>query len=164
MPLLPFFALLMTWVMAGPGLRAVLRDGDGKDIGTVEVEPAPGSVHIIARLHDAPPGERGLHVHAGTSCGAPPFADAGPHFDPKEARHHSGPLGNGHAGDLGNIVIDDKGRGKLDLFTRRLSLGPDSTGIAGRTIILHANRDNLTNDPENGGSGARIACGVLQVQ
>lgn len=162
MTALPFMGL-MTWLLLGlpAGLRAVLHDASGREVGTVEVEEAPGAIRILARLHHVEPGSHGFHIHAGTACGAAPFDEAGPHFDPEKNERHSGPLGSGHAGDLGNIVIDEKGKGKLELFTRRLALGSDSTGVAGRAIVLHANPDNLTDDPANGGSGARVACGVL---
>ena len=162
---LPFMGLMTSLLLALPsGLKAVLRDVDGREVGTIEVEEAPGAIRILARLHHVPPGSHGLHVHAGTSCGAAPFDEAGPHFDPEKNQRHSGPLGSGHAGDLGNIVIDAKGNGKLELYTRRLALGSDSTGVAGHAIVLHANNDNLTDHPENGGSGARIACGVFEAR
>lgn len=162
MTALPFMGFITSLLLAfSPGLRAVLRDADGREVGTVEVEEAPGAIRIVARVHDVSPGNHGIHVHAGSACGSAPFSEAGPHFDPEKHERHSGPLGSGHAGDLGNIVVNEKGEGKLELYTRRLALGSDSTGITGRAIILHANPDNLTDHPENGGSGARIACGVF---
>ena len=35
------------------------------------------------------------------------------------------------------------------------------TGLVGKPLVIHANRDNLTDTPPNGGSGRRIACGIL---
>jgi Cu-Zn family superoxide dismutase len=76
--------------------------------------------------------------------------------------YHAGPNGVGHAGDLGNVTVGPDGRGKLELTDHRITLGSDSTGIIGKAVVLHANADNLGNSPANGGSGARLACGVLE--
>jgi Cu-Zn family superoxide dismutase len=116
---------------------------------------------VRVQVQGVPPGPHGLHIHAAPTCGTAPFDSAGPHYDPTHRDQHGGPLGNGHAGDLGNVVVGSNGKGKIDFVTRRLSLGNDSLTIRGRTLILHADLDNLTDIPPNGGSGARIACGEV---
>lgn len=155
--------LLLAAAATDTRARAVLRDAEGRTVGTLEATEGPGSIRIRVNLHGVPSGAHGLHVHAGSSCGPAPFDSAGPHFDPTHAGQHGGPLGNGHAGDLGNVIINANGKGKLDLVTRRLSLGADSVALRGRTLVLHADRDNLTDTPPNGGSGARLACGPITV-
>lgn len=107
----------------------------------------------------------GLHVHAGSACGPDtvngkmvPAGAAGPHFDPTASGKHLGPQGMGHAGDLPNLRVLNDGTGTLVASTSRFTLDQ----IAGRTVVLHAMSDNYTDQPANGGSGARIACGVIQ--
>jgi Cu-Zn family superoxide dismutase len=158
-----YSATILTLALAGgdPSAKAVLRDVEGREVGKFEASQGPGAIRIRVSMDNLPPGAHGLHVHAGASCGVPPFDSAGPHFDPTHADQHGGPLGNGHAGDLGNIVIGENGKGKIDFVTRRLSLGSDSLSLRGRTVVLHAELDNLTDIPPNGGSGARIACGAI---
>lgn len=110
----------------------------------------------------------GIHIHEGSSCGPTkdkdgkvvPGGEAGAHLDPAQTSSHAGPEGNGHAGDLPNIRIIADGSGILMTSTKLLTLDQ----IKGRTIVLHRNRDNYTNNPPNGGSGARIACGVIKAE
>ncbi len=153
---------------AGPEAEGTFHDTSGAAVGEIDIDPAKGGgVRIEVTLHGVPPGKHGLHIHANDSCGsatdpAGPFSAAGPHFDPHHAGVHAGPDGNGHAGDLGNITVGANGKGKLELTDRRIDLGLDSTGIMGKAVVLHADADNLTNTPANGGSGARLACAVLE--
>ena len=107
----------------------------------------------------------GIHVHSGGSCAATtqdgkvvPAGAAGPHFDPAATNSHKGPQGAGHAGDLPNIRVLNDGTGILETTTNRFTLGD----LVGKTVILHANPDNYTDTPANGGSGPRIACGVIE--
>lgn len=160
---------MRTWHRhAGPDAEGTFRDTSGAEVGEIDIEPAKnGGVRIKVSLHGVPPGKHGLHIHANNSCGSAtdpdgPFSAAGPHFDPNHAGVHAGPGGNGHAGDLGNITIGANGKGKLELTDRRMSLGSDSTGVMGKAVVLHDDADNLTNTPANGGSGARLACAVLE--
>ncbi len=141
-----------------------MHDSTGADVGTVEARRDGGGVRIILKVHGVPPGNHGVHVHANSACsspGTPGFAAAGPHFDPTHANAHDGLNGTGHAGDLGNISVGADGKGKLDVVASKLNLEADSAGIMGKAVVLHANADNLTDSPANGGAGGRLACGVL---
>ena len=149
------------------GAKGVLHSASGADVGKIEVKQEATGVRIKVAVHGLPPGRHGLHVHANRSCGTPtdsagPFAGAGPHFDPMQKNFHAGPNGIGHAGDLGNIIVGADGTGRLELTESRVNLFSDSTSIMGHAVILHANPDNLGNSPANGGSGARLACAVLE--
>lgn len=158
-------ALLSAGLYAsGPSATATLRNAEGKEVGALRITEGPGSVRVRVQVHDLPPGAYGLHVHSGSTCGPAPFDSAGPHFDPTHAGKHGGRLGNGHAGDLGNIEVTSNGKGKLDFMTRRLSLGTDTLSVRGRSLVLHAQLDNLSDIPPNGGSGARMACGAISVR
>lgn len=70
-----------------------------------------------------------------------------------------------HEGDLPNIDITSFGTGRLDVTTDRVSLAAGATSLLdadGSAIVLHAGPDDLRTDPA-GGSGDRIACGVLSL-
>lgn len=148
-----------------PKAKGVLVDSAGKEVGTIEAETAYDGLRIIIKVHDLPGGEHGVHVHAGADCGSPggadPFAAAGAHFDPMNRGIHAGLNGPGHAGDLGNISIAADGKGKLDVVSKDLTIESGKMNILGKPIVLHDHSDNLTDKPENGGSGGRLACGVL---
>jgi Cu-Zn family superoxide dismutase len=150
---------------AAPKAKGVLHDSTGKEVGTLEAEKVYDGLRIIVKVHDIPGGDLGVHVHAGDSCGSgegsEAFAAAGPHFDPENRGIHAGLNGPGHAGDLGNISVAADGKGKLDVTSKELTLEPGKTNILGKPIVLHVHSDNLTDKPENGGSGGRLACGVL---
>lgn len=151
--------------VSAPKARGILHDSTGKEVGTLEAEPVGDGLRIIVKVHDIPGGQHGVHVHSGPACGSgtggEAFAEAGPHFDPAGRNTHAGLNGDGHAGDLGNISVGGDGKGKLDVVAHDLSLDPGKNSIVGKPIVLHAHSDNLTDKPENGGSGARLACGVL---
>ncbi len=77
---------------------------------------------------------------------------------------HGSPYGTdhtNHAGDLENTVVDEDSDGYLDMTDRHVAVSSGLTSVVGHAIVIHANEDGFTNDPANGGSGARIACGVI---
>jgi superoxide dismutase, Cu-Zn family len=138
----------------------------------IEVQNDEGrAVRVVIDLHGDPakltPGRHGVHIHAVGDC-TPPYTSAGGHFDP-------GPSGNTdpdvnhpyHLGDLPNIVVDERGRGRLDAWTTRVTLsdGPLSVFDAdGSSIIIHKNPDQGVSGPAKSGvsGGPRIACGIIQ--
>jgi Cu-Zn family superoxide dismutase len=76
-----------------------------------------------------------------------------PHGGPTAEKHH--------AGDLGNIEADKNGHARLEVTDHMLSLeGPKS--IIGRSVVVHAQADDFKTQP-TGGSGARVACGVIGI-
>ena len=60
---------------------------------------------------------------------------AGPHFNPF-GKNHGGPTDQDrHAGDLGNIVADDKGVAKVDITDDQIPLGGPNS-IIGRSVVV----------------------------
>src|SRR5580704_2697872 len=149
---------------------AYIYDTAGKQLGQATfVGVDTGGVLIRIDVSGLPPGKHGMHIHEVGSCNplrdtagvATPFGAAGGHFDPQSSGHHMGPSGAGHAGDLPNLIVSDNGHVRTTFFSDRLSVSDGPTDIVGRAIVIHANEDNYTDTPTNGGSGGRIACGEI---
>ena len=129
-------------------------------------------VKIILKLKGNPekikPGLHAVHIHEKGTCEGG-FKCAGGHFDP-------GPAGNSdpdvnhpyHAGDLPNILINERGEGVLEALTSRVTLSPgplsilDATG--GTALMIHANEDPYKGGEHGSGisGGPRIACGIIK--
>jgi Cu-Zn family superoxide dismutase len=153
-------------LISGPGITGILK----------ATQTTNGWVWLSVDLQGEPkiltPGLHGVHFHEKASCqaqGEKPFSSAGGHFDP-------GPFGSStpveanhpfHLGDLPNIKINVRGKGRLEAFASGFTLadGPvslfDSDGSA---IIVH----KLPDQRKAGGTaadagGSRQACGVIQM-
>lgn len=148
---------LAAWT-APPRATAEIRPLAGGTVqGRVEFEEVRGGVRVRALVRGLKPNARhGFHVHERGDC-----ADAGPHFNPDGSRH-GGPRSKvRHAGDLGNLESDAKGEARYDLVIPGVTLKPGERCILGRSVIVHADEDDLVTDPA-GNSGARVACGAIR--
>jgi superoxide dismutase, Cu-Zn family len=154
---------------------ALLEDPMGKDLGTVTFTDTDKGLMVSVAAAGLPPGKHGFHVHTGGKCDASVSEEgnkvahgtAGAHFDPAGTENHAGPntdLQTGHAGDLPNLEVAADGTAMATFTTTSMTVAEGETSLAKRTIIIHANEDNYTNEPKNGGSGDRIACGVITLQ
>jgi len=149
---------------------AYFYDTTGKQLGqAILVGDDTGGVLFRVDVSGLPPGLHGMHVHEIGSCNplrdtqgkVTPFGAAGAHFDPQTTGHHLGPDGPGHAGDLPNLDVAPDGHARTTFYSDRLSVFDGPTNIVGRAIVIHANEDNYSDLPANGGSGPRIACGEI---
>ena len=142
--------------------RAVLRDPDGREVGSVSFTAQETGVLVQAEVRGVrPPGPHGLHIHEVGECSAPDFTSAGGHFDPAGMPHGCPPDVQRHAGDLGNIGVGADGSGSLELISDLFTVeGGDELGIVGRAVILHEDEDDCTTQPTCA-AGARQACGVI---
>jgi Cu-Zn family superoxide dismutase len=119
-------------------------------------------VTVQVSMSGLTPGEHGMHIHESGDCSAPDATSAGEHFSATPSQHGGPHDTMRHTGDLGNIVADAQGKVETSFQDDRLSLsGPDS--ILNRSVIVHAGKDDFTTQP-SGGSGARVACGVIEGQ
>ena len=159
----------------------VLRDVGGQEVGRATFAETPDdAVSIDVEVEGLAPGEHGIHVHAVGVCdpaGDTPFASAGGHYNPTGAAHGGPPTvgamgtpeaadamaspvaATGHAGDLGNITVDEAGTGQLQIATDRFRLA-ELGDVDGSALVIHANPDDLVTDP-SGNSGGRVVCGVV---
>jgi Cu-Zn family superoxide dismutase len=147
---------------------ATIVDASGATIGWARfVEDGSGIVHVNVHVTGLTPGLHGIHIHGIGACG-PTFAAAGGHYNPLARQHGLLNSAGAHAGDLPNLIVNGQGVAHLDTTTDRVTLtnGPttlfDTTaGAVGSALIIHANEDDQATDATNGGSGGRIACGVI---
>jgi superoxide dismutase, Cu-Zn family len=151
---------------AKPPLSATaeLKSADGKDVGTATLTQTRAGVRIALAVKGLPPGEHAFHVHAVGKC-EPPFASAGPHFNPEQKKHGKLNTEGHHAGDMDNIRIPDNGNLTLQVVDKDITLEkgkPNSVFQDGGTaLVVHAGKDDYMTDPA-GNAGDRIACGVIQ--
>ncbi|XP_057370725.1 superoxide dismutase [Cu-Zn]-like isoform X2 [Daphnia carinata] len=142
-------------VLLGENVKGVLHFDQQGDV-----------VNVKGEVTGLTPGDHGFHVHE--------FGDytngcmsAGPHFNPT-AVEHGGPTDQvRHVGDLGNIVANEAGVATVDIKDSLLSLS-GANGIIGRTLVVHADPDDLGKGGHElskvtGNAGARVACGIVGI-
>ena len=141
--------------------NAVFASHDGSITGSADFKEGENGVEIHVSVAGAPAGTHGFHVHEVGDCAADDFTSAGGHFNPAGTPHGGPDDAESHAGDLGNIEIDDEGNGHLALTSTKISVRPGDNSVVGRAVILHADPDDLESQP-TGAAGARLACGVVE--
>ena len=143
--------------------KAPLKDGVGKDVGTVELMQTPHGVLLKMSLKGIPAGEHAFHVHAVGKC-EPPFTTAGGHFNPASKKHGMEAAEGAHAGDMPNLHVPPSGELVIEIANPAISLvkgQPNSVFDGdGSAIVIHAKADDYKSDPA-GNAGDRIACGVI---
>lgn len=89
-----------------------------------------------------------------------PAQAAGGHYDPEGSKHHMGPEGHGHMGDLPLLKANADGKVSETVVAPRLKSLDE---IKGRALMVHIGGDNYADQPKPlGGGGARIVCGVIE--
>lgn len=141
---------------------ARLQNANGLPTGSAVLAAAGERVTITVAAAGLPQGQHGLHLHTAGKCEAPGFASAGAHLNPGGHQHGSANPQGSHLGDLPNLGIDSSGAGTLtaELEATRAEAEAALFDADGTAIVIHAAPDDYRTDP-TGGSGARIACGVL---
>lgn len=137
---------------------------DSKARGLVLFAKTPFGIQIIAKVLNVEPGMHGIHIHENGDCSAPDASSAGGHFNPAGHDHGHISFATGHAGDFGNIVVDQDGEGilTLPLSNDMLTGVKDWNEFIGKAIVLHSTQDDLVSQP-SGDAGSRIACGVIRM-
>lgn len=163
-------ALIITGLTANTAhakkAKADLISKSGSQVsGTIMFEDAPGGVRVRVKAKGlTPSGKHGFHIHAKGDCSSPDGKSAGGHYNPENTRHGGpdSPVGDRHAGDLGNLTADSNGNASLNRVFKGISVLGGKNPIAGRGVIIHAKADDLKSQP-TGAAGGRIACGVIGV-
>lgn len=149
---------------AAQSASAVLKNAEGKEIGSANLTQTPHGVMINLSVKGLPAGEHAFHIHAVGKC-SPPFTSAGGHFNPGHKKHGLMAPGGQHAGDMPNLHIPQSGDLTVEVMNTEITLekgNPNSVFDAdGSAVVVHAGSDDYKSDPA-GEAGARIACGVIQ--
>jgi Cu-Zn family superoxide dismutase len=149
-----------------PPVRAVFAftDSSGSRAGQVNAIQNPDGVLLQVLATGLVPGLHALHLHGSPDCEPPAFQSAGGHFNPGARQHGAKNPAGPHAGDLPNLVANDKGEARAQLLIAgaTLSPGPNSIGVPGTALVIHANPDDELTDPA-GNAGARIACAIISI-
>jgi superoxide dismutase, Cu-Zn family len=165
-----FAGLLVSCVVAGVTLaaqqnqvRVELKDLQGASVGTATLSPAKGGgVSIALDLKNLAPGAHAFHIHQAARC-EPPFATAGPHFNPGTKKHGLENPDGSHAGDMQNVTVAADGTAKVVVVNAQVTLGDGPNSVfanGGTSLVVHAKPDDMKTDPA-GNAGDRIACGVI---
>ena len=131
--------------------------------GTIRFMSTGTGVKIHAVVTGLTPNQKhGFHIHEKGDLSAPDLASAGGHFNPG-GHKHGGPEGTErHGGDLGNLTADATGKATYEATVDGITIDDSKSGIIGKSVIVHEKPDDLKTDP-SGGSGARIAGGVIKM-
>lgn len=144
--------------------KATMEPASGSSVsGEATFTEENGAVRFELTVENLTPGVHAVHLHEKGDCSAEDATSAGGHWNPTMKPH--GKRGDGssfHKGDIDNISVGDDGKGSLRLTVEGWSVGgPDSTNVIGKSVIIHAERDDFTSQP-SGNAGARVSCGVIK--
>ena len=121
------------------------------------------NIKLVITLANASAGEHAVHIHAKGDCSASDGTSAGGHWNPTGVAHGKWGEGEFHLGDIGNMMVDDRGMGKIELTTNLWEMNTGSDiDVVGKAIIAHAGADDFVSQP-SGNAGARIGCGVIKM-
>jgi len=139
--------------------QAVLQAAKGSQVsGIVTFTETDAGTLVHAELTGLTPGEHGFHIHEFGGVLCDDGKCTGGHFNPAGSQHGA-PLGNDrHMGDLGNIVANTGATAIYDVLDTSLDLD----AIIGRSIVVHADADDLKTQP-TGNAGNRIAYGTIGI-
>ena len=148
-------------------IHAALKDGVGGKVGRIAFEDSQHGLIITPDLVGLSGGPHGVHVHERADCGSKKMGDvivpagaAGSHYDPKNTGFHSGPYGDGHLGDLPNIIVEHDGTASIPVLAPRLKVAD----LKNRSLIIHGGADRYTGHARrhHGKGGMRMYCGVIK--
>ncbi|MEJ7810199.1 MAG: superoxide dismutase family protein [Gemmatimonadaceae bacterium] len=143
--------------------RAELADASGRKIGDATLQQTPRGVLLTLDLSGAPAGTRAIHLHNVGECEAP-FETAGEHVNPGGRAHGMRNAAGAHAGDLPNLFVPESGVLRQEILVSGVTLTARNSALLdedGSAIVMHASADDYVTDP-SGGSGERVACGVIK--
>jgi superoxide dismutase, Cu-Zn family len=147
-----------------PAASATLIDSTGARVGVATFSTIDGGAHLGVSVSGLTPGPHGIHIHEQGACTRPDFTSAGAHLDPDHRQHGLENPAGPHAGDLPNLLVEADGSADTIFAVSPALLGRGEGLLfraGGTAVVVHAERDDQRTDP-SGGSGARVACGVVE--
>ncbi|KYG69202.1 superoxide dismutase [Bdellovibrio bacteriovorus] len=148
-------------VLAPTRAQAVLKASHDSKVKGIIHFTEDGNLKIETMAEGLKPGPHGFHIHEVGDCSKGDFSSAGGHFNPTQAHHGAADSKHRHAGDLGNLMANNKGKANVTMTVEGLTLKPGPNSIIGKSVIIHKDKDDLKSQPA-GNSGPRIACGVIE--
>lgn len=169
----PILAAILTLALAACGngsgdgkAKADIINGDGKIIGRATFVQGTNGVIVSIEVKGLPPGLHGMHFHNVGDCSdrKDGFKKSGGHIAPTGKPHgYLNPDGP-HEGNLPNLVVGEDGVAQVELYTQLVTVSGGAAALLdknGSALIIHENPDDHMTQPI-GGSGGRIACGVIK--
>ena len=132
--------------------------------GKLAIAAIDGGVRIEGELGGLGRGGiHAIHVHERGDCSAAAGSSAGGHFNPASSAHGRAGTPVHHLGDMDNLTANARGVARVDLQLQGVTLGSGAPNdILGRALVVHAGPDDYSSQPA-GNSGARVACGVIEI-
>lgn len=159
-----------TWTDA----RADFAGPAGEVMGSVEFRDGLGGVVMRLEMTGLSPGWHGIHLHESGDCsdGAAGFKASGGHINPDHVEHGLLNPAGAHRADIPNILADQAGAVKTEIFRAGVHLKPSEEAAAvngpfplldddGFAVVVHSGPDDHLSQPI-GGSGERVACAALK--
>lgn len=127
--------------------------------GTVNLTQKGKKVTMDMNVYKLTPGLHAVHIHEKGNCGATDGSSAGGHWNPSNDDHGKWGAEHFHMGDIGNLTADQNGTSRLIFETDKWCLGCSdaSKNIIGKSIIIHAGKDDFHTQP-TGDAGGRVGC------
>jgi Cu-Zn family superoxide dismutase len=133
-----------------------------KVTGTITFKQVADGLEVTANVEGLTPGDHAWHIHEKGDCSAPDATSAGGHFNPENHKHGAPDATEHHAGDLGNLTAGKDGKATKTFTMKGISLDKDNASIVGKGFIVHEKVDDFKTQP-TGNAGARVACGVIEL-
>ena len=152
--------------MAITGKAIIKGTTEGSAVeGWVSFTQTAEGLQVEAQINNVPnPGNHGFHIHEVGDCSDEGKA-AGGHYNPEGVQHghlaHDGHA-MAHAGDMGNIVVDETGKAVYSGSLPGISLTGGQFNVNGLSVILHEKEDDF--GQPTGNAGGRIGCGIISME
>ena len=133
--------------------------------GYIKFKEVGNKVKIEVCVSGLKPGLHGFHVHESGNL-LKECKECKDHFNPYNKNHGGPNMKERHVGDLGNIEVDKNGKSNMVFYDHLIKLRGRICNIIGRSVIIHADEDNLgiPGDKESlttGKAGKRLDCAVI---
>jgi superoxide dismutase, Cu-Zn family len=123
--------------------------------GFANLKRRHGTLKLFLNVLNAPPGLHAVRLHQRGDCSTPDASSAGPSWTPERLL----PGDAGRIGELGNLRVDDSGRGLLTFSSSAWTLGDGGElDLVGRSLVIHQDPIALA----AGDSDKRLGCAVLR--
>lgn len=147
----------------GDVVQSTLFTEDGLRVGYATFRRAPHGVLISLNIIKILPGWHGVHIHEKGDCTGTymeHFKSAGGYYGGTGQEHGLLNSRGPQTGDLPNLWINDNKTGKAEFYSDSFMLD-ELAKDKGTSIIIDALPDDHLTQPA-GGSGDKIACGVIR--